>query len=349
MPVNDYLCQVMRKFLMFFLAVLPWACDRTHPSGPDGDQAEYFVLENDLIVSISPFDGSRDSLRLDTPVGNLVCMSSSYAGYLETLGCDSVITAVSGAAFISGEKLRRRYLGEDPRPLYDVGYEAAPDYERLLALSPDLVLTYTVSAVEPGYISRLRALGLRVMILYEHMERSPLARASYLRLFGALTGRSAEADSLFSDISARYRSLVRPPSGIRVLFNLPYGDAWYVPGEDNYMSRLIRDAGAEVLGAVRGSFRSGTVSLEEAAVLAARADFWLHPGGCTSLAELEKLNPLPFDAGALKVYNNNLRRTPEGGNDFWESGAARPDLILQDLRNIFENCDSSLYYYRRLE
>ena len=56
----------------------------------------------------------------------------------------------------------------------EVGYEAAPDYERILSLHPDLVITYTVSSVLPTYIVKLRSLGVRVLILYEHLEPDPL-------------------------------------------------------------------------------------------------------------------------------------------------------------------------------
>ncbi len=36
-----------------------------------------------------------------------------------------------------------------------------------------------------------------------------------------------------------------------------------------------------------------------------------------------------------KVYNNNLRLTPEGGNDYWESAVVHPDIVLRDLIKIF--------------
>ena len=53
------------------------------------------------------------------------------------------------------------------------------------------------------------------------------------------------------------------------------------------------------------------------------------------------------------VYNNNARRTEQGGSDFWESGVIRPDLILQDLATIFHpdasGHDHTLYYYKQLK
>jgi len=52
-----------------------------------------------------------------------------------------------------------------------------------------------------------------------------------------------------------------------------------------------------------------------------------------------------------KVYNNIKRLNSEQGNDFWESGITRPDLVLKDLIKIFhpDLIDHELFYYQRLE
>ena len=70
----------------------------------------------------------------------------------------------------------------------DIGYDASPDYEKIMALKPDLLLTYSVSPVKSQFFSKLESLGIKTFIVNEHLERHPLARAAYIRLFGALTG-----------------------------------------------------------------------------------------------------------------------------------------------------------------
>ena len=347
--------------------------------------ARYFDLtENGDIVTISPYDGRRDTLKTEGPSDNLVCMSTSHIGYLAGLGCDSVVSAVSGIGYVSDPSLRRRHdrtrsgraaaacpapgMRADDRPLYDVGYEAALDYERIMTLHPDLLLTYAVSSAEPPYIGKLRDLGVPVLVLHEQMETHPLARAEYVRLFGALTGRQALADSLFGAICRRYDSLrVRPVSageGVhgdaapvpessgapkKVLLNMPYGDQWFIPGADNYISTLIRDAGGIVLGAKEGTAASDVISMEEGYVLARQADVWLHPGWCRSRAQLAAVNPLFGRFAIADIYNNTLRSTSEGGNDFWESGALRADRILEDLVTILQARPADLYYYLPVE
>jgi iron complex transport system substrate-binding protein len=53
-------------------------------------------------------------------------------------------------------------------------------------------------------------------------------------------------------------------------------------------------------------------------------------------------------AKGLPIYNNTLRTNSEGGNDFWESGAVRPDLVLEDLVKIFASEPGKLHYYLEL-
>ncbi len=48
------------------------------------------------------------------------------------------------------------------------------------------------------------------------------------------------------------------------------------------------------------------------------------------------------------VYNSDARRLADGANDYWETGVARPDIVLGDLVSIFHGTEDSLFYYRRL-
>ncbi|MBR5700197.1 MAG: ABC transporter substrate-binding protein [Bacteroidales bacterium] len=339
-----------RNFLTVIVMVLGLAACASRPDVPGSREAAYFRLAEDgAVVTVSPYDGSADTLRLEKPVSRVVCMSTSYIGFLEEIGAEDVVQGVSGCNFVTNEGVRERAA--------EVGYEAAPDYEKILSLRPDLIITYTVSSVLPTYIVKLRSLGLRVLILYEHLEPDPLGKASYVRLFGALTGRQEKADSAFAAVKGRYEALALPADlsdRKKVLLNIPYGDQWYIPGAENYLSQLIRDAGGEVLGAAPGTGQSTTISVEKAYALSQEADAWLHPGLCRTKEELANVHPLFGDFPVLQkpVYNNILRYAPGGGNDFWESGAAHPEWILEDLIAILHperSVGEGFRYYLEVE
>ena len=329
------------RILLPLLVMLASCATHTRPAAPGGmEYAQWFDLQGDKAIITSPYGGATDTLEVTTPVRSIVCMSSSYIGFLDALGCDSVATAVSGLAYVSDPEVRAHAV--------DVGYDAALDYETILKLRPDLVLTYAVSAAEPPYLQKLRDLGIRTAVIHEHLESHPLARAEYIKFFGLLTGRAALADSLFAGVRDRYLSLVKETEAPkRVLVNIPYADQWYIPGGDNYMTRLIQDAGGAVLGAVPGRFESSVISVEKAFELAQEADCWLNPGWCATKAQLRSVHPLFADFPVLgkSVWNNTKQTTPGGGNAFWETGPARPDVILQDLRAIFDGTEVPGTYY----
>ena len=250
------------RILLFSALWLLVACGpKNRPAAPGGmEYAQWFDLQGNQVIVHSPYGAEPDTLTVDKPLRSIVCMSSSYIGFLDALGCDSVVTAVSGLGYVSDPEVREAAI--------DVGYDAALDYESIVKLQPDLLLTYAVSAAEPPYLAKLREVGIRTAVIHEHLESHPLARAEYIKLFGLLTGRSAQADSLFHEIRDRYESLAQTPDKPKkVLVNIPYADQWYIPGGDNYMTRLIRDAGGEVLGAVNGRFESSVISVEKAFVL----------------------------------------------------------------------------------
>ena len=275
-------------------------------------------------------------------------MSTSHVGFLSAIGESSRVCAVSGLPFVSDSVAR---LGA-----VEAGYGDAVDYERVLGTRPDLVVTYQVSQALPVHVKKFRSLGIPVIVVHEHLEEHPLSRAAYVRLFGALTGKMSEADSVFNVVSAGYcrirdavKACPEAVSKVKVLVNAPYGDVWYVPGTDSYFYRLVSDAGGEILGSREGVSESGTISVEKAFELSSKADVWLNPGSFSSRAELLGSNPLfpGFPIASGRIFNNTKRLTSAGGNDFYESGAARPDLILADLAEIFhpESFEGQLFYY----
>ena len=246
-------------------------------------------------VIVSPYDGSTDTLEFAGPLRNIICMSSSHVACLSAIGAQDCISGVSGLGFLTDEKVREH--------AFDVGYDNSLDYERILQQRPDLVVAYTVSSSVPQYVAKLESLGVPVVVLYDHLEAHPLARAEYVRLFGALTGKVSQADSVHDAACARYEVLAEEATadGVKkqVFLNIPYSDAWYIPGKDSYMSRLIQDAGGEVIGAGSG-VTSRLISLEDAYLMSQKADLWLNPGYCRTREQLSDIHQLFPSFGPLK-------------------------------------------------
>ena len=91
------------------------------------------------------------------------------------------------------------------------------------------------------------------------------------------------------------------------------------------------------------------ISVEQALGYSAEADIWLNTGWCDTRIDLYSQNPVFRSMQVPKIFNNTLRMTQGGGNDFWESGAVRPDLILHDLVQILHHqTPDTLYYYKEV-
>lgn len=333
----------MGKFISGLVAVLVSSCAGGHQDlRPNGTEYAvcFDIISNGPIVgvvTISPSASFADTVWVERPMDKIICMSSSHVAALSAIDALSAVKGVSGLRYLSDPALDRQKVA-------DIGYDAALDYETILELDPDILVTYAVNGAEPAYVSKLRSLGVPTLILHDHLENHPLARAEYVRLFGALTGRQQVADSVYSEVRDNYLELARSVDSdkkAKVLINIPYGDSWYIPGKEGYMSRLVEDAGGEIIGAASGSASSSVISIEKAYGFSLRADIWLNPGPCRSREELimthhmfRRFGPV---ADSLPIYNNIKCVNEAGGNDFWEKGAVRPDLVLQDLIYIFDH------------
>ena len=243
----------------------------------------------------------------------IVCMSSSYVAMLDELGEVNRIVGVSGIDYIA-----------NPYILAD----------------------------------KLKELSIPYLYMGEYLEESPLGKAEWMIVLSELTDKREKGIEIFREIPQRYYALKALTDSVSqrptVMFNTPWNDSWVMPSTQSYMARLIADAGAEYIYKENSSNSSTPIGLETAYGLIQKADYWINVGSATTLEELKAVNPKFADAKAVNektVYNNNLRLTPTGGNDYWESAVVRPDVVLRDLIHIFhpELVSDSLYYYRRLK
>ena len=315
-------------------------------------------------VNISVFlavDGERpaegfDGVVVDVPLQRVVCMSSSHVAFLEALGEIDIIKGVSGGRFINSPKILE-WL-KDGR-VKDVGYDSSINFELLASLRPDLVLVYGVAGQSDVAVSKAAEMGIRTAYIGDYLESSPLGKAEWLVAFGQMTGKRAGAEMEFDSICRRYEEARARAAGVehrpKVILNSPWRDVWFVPGDSNYMVSLLRDAGGEYACAGEMSRRSRPLGAETAYIYAMKSEFWLNPGSAVTMQELLSENPKFASIPAVKsgnVWNNNLRSTPAGGSDFWESGAVMPDRILLDLIHILHPKLLPAYvpyYYRQLK
>ncbi len=318
--------------------------------GAEGEETQLFIARNGEQAP-ADFPGQV----LDGDARRIVCMSSTYIAMLDALGEPQRVVGVSGIDYISNP-----YVASHKEQIGDVGYDGNMNYERLLSLSPDIVLLFGVSgasAMEP----KLRELGIPYAYMGEYLEQSPLGKAEWLVAVAETIDRREEGERAFAPIPERYEALkakvAESAARPKVMINAPYGDSWFMASAESYVARLIADAGGDYIYRENTSNRSLPIDLEKAYLLASGADVWINAGSFRTLAEFRAR--LPKFAGVPcvrrgEIYNCDRRTNAAGGNDYWESGVVRPDVVLHDLIAVFhpealDAADREMHYYRKLE
>lgn len=322
------------------LSVTPW-------QGAD-EQYSLMIVRDDVDI---PEEYAGQILKGDAK--RIVCMSSSHVAMLDELGVSDRIVGVSGKHFIYSSFIKNRI--DD---IYDIGYDNNIDYEALMAANPDLVMLYGVNG--PNVMeSKLKELGIPFIYVGDYIEDSPLGKAEWIVALGECLGIREIGEEKFLLIAERYESLRDSISSLRlkaakVMLNTPYRDSWFLPPSGSYMARLINDAGGDYSFSNNYSNTSEAIDMEQALLMASKADKWINIGPqFSSLEELKNGLPKFSDIHTVRsgeVYNNTARSVKGGGNDFYESGIINPDKILRDLVIIFhpDIVNGELYYYYRM-
>lgn len=283
----------------------------------------------------------------------IICMSSSHVAMLDALGCIERVVGVSGIDYISNS-----YICKNKDKIADLGFDGNVDYEKLVALNPDLVILYGVGTASPME-SKLKELKIPFLYLGEYTEESPLGKAEWLIAMGEIVNKREKAIEIFNRLPNKYFELKKAAKSAKyhptVMVNTPYQDQWLMPSTNCYAVTLIKDAAGQYVYSQNNSNRSVPIDMERAWSLAKNADCWINIGQIETKANLLQMLPKFADVKPVKncnVWNTTLKVTAGGGNDYWESGILHPDLVLQDLIKIFHPellQDKEFTYYKRIE
>jgi iron complex transport system substrate-binding protein len=300
-------------------------------------------------------DSLEERRVIRTPVRSVVCLSTTHIAMLDFIDETDKIVAVSGGDNVYSPPLRRRIeLAE----VAETGYENNLDYESILELRPELVFAYGVDSQDAGWLNRMIQLGLRVVIIGEYLEASPLAQAEWVIFIAHFFNRQHLAQTKFDEIASEYKMLADLASEAEVrpgvITGLPWRNNWFMPGGRSHFARLIEDAGGKYLWENENRRENFPVDIENIIVRGQEAKFWINTGTASSASDIvnsdKRLASLPPFLNR-NIYNNNARLNRLGGNDYWESGIVNPHLILKDLIHILNPAllpDHEMFYYRKI-
>ncbi|REA60621.1 ABC transporter substrate-binding protein [Dyadobacter luteus] len=302
--------------------------------------------------------GFAESQVIEIPVRSLVAMSSLHIGLLGFLNAESVLTGMGNVKYVSNIKVMDRIKAGK---VAEVGKDQGLNEELLISMRPDLIMAVGSPVSKINRYQSLRQAGIPVLINSEWVETTPLARAEWVKLLAALMNREADVNKKFSSVEKEYSRLAALTRKVKnrpgIITGMHSRDAWFVPNGNSYVARFLEDAGANYHWAKTSATGSLPLAFEAVYPVALKADFWLNVSitNIDSKADMLAKDARYGDFQAFKtgrIFNYNKRFNAQGANDYWESGAVNPHLVLADLISIIHPellPKHQLFYYKQLK
>lgn len=229
--------------------------------------------------------GASNITIIRQPVNNI---------YLVASAAMDMFCALDGLDHIrlSGTDTDGWYIGEAKTAMEEgsivyAGKYSTPDYELILSEGCELAVENTMIEHTPEVKENLISLGIPVLVDHSSYESHPLGRVEWIRLYGTLLGREAEADEIFAgqeqilagveaDIAADQEE-ERPTVAF---FYITNNGAANVRKASDYVPKMIELAGGayiyDDLGDEESHSSSMTMQMEEFYATARDADYIIY-------------------------------------------------------------------------
>ena len=330
---------------------LPAAIEHVVPRYAEGFDWK-LMADSSIQITLFNLESEGDTLQMinwrPREIVRLASLSTTHVPFIEMLDCLDILKGVGFADRLPQGDAKNRFSNGEILNLTS-GNELEP--EVVFSIQPDLLFVYPFGGKS---YDKFLSKGIGCVQVSEYLERHPLGRAEWIRLFGCLLGRQAAADSVFAQIEKEYCTLRDSISrGIQqrpvVFAGSMDGDRWAVPPANSYMATLIYDAGGKYLFSDSISGGNLVLPFESFFEAASKADCW------------GKIiyEPQASNADVITQGDDRLRSLPSFKNhkvfacnalltDYHGKALLEPHLLLQDLNLIFsgDTLSSDYHYFR---
>lgn len=308
----------------------------------------YVMVPRDSVLP----DNLPDGVILRIPLQRLTVFSTIYTDALDELGASSSIAGVVDATYINTPSVLK---GIEEGRIVDCGSSMSPTTESILSTRGDGIIYCQYEGMDISGIDRT---GLTLITMVDNYETSPLGRAEWILFLGQLTGRRAEAERQFEEVSTNYLKIkeetTRRKKRLKVMTDNLYQGVWYVPGGRSYQARLISDAGGDYILSGDESTGSLNLSLEEMLSRSKDAEVWIMRSVVPISTRSELLQTdnrykffAPFEMGNVYVADGTK-------TDIFTLSAFHPDRVLEEYSAVFDEVIAGpegsgpkpLYYHR---
>ena len=304
-----------------------------HP-WPNSTKKYTYVLKNKN--TIVP-DSLRKYLSITIPIQSIIVTSTTHIPSLEMLNEQGKLVGFPNLNYISSDKIRSLI---DQKKIVDVGRNNSLNVEKIIELQPDLIIGYGIDN-NNNALDNLQKNGRKVLLNGDWNEQTPLGKAEWIKLFGALFNKQKQAVQLFNNIENEYQKTVAIAKGATskptVLAGDLFEDTWYLPKGNSWGSQLIAQANGNYLWKETKGTGSLALSFETVLERAQNADLWITSGQFSTLNHMLQANSHYAEFKAFKnknVYSFAAKKGKTGGILYYELAPNRPDIVLKDMVKI---------------
>ena len=296
--------------------------------------ARYLVVPENSTV---PNGLSEDITVLQKPLENVYLVSTSAMDPILKIDALSAVT-------LSGTSAENWYLPEAKEAMENgeisyAGKYSAPDYERIVSANCGLAIENTMIYHTPEVKEQLEKFGIPVLVERSSYESDPLARMEWVKLYGILFDKEAEAETFFNEQVQRIRPLLGQDTTGKTaaFFSVTSNNLVTVRKSNDYVAKMIGMAGGEYvfsdLSDNGNNLATINLSLEEFYAGAKDADVLIYNSTIEGKIETTEqlLSKCPMLADFKAVQNGNVWCTTQS---LFQESMELPDLIL-DMNRVF--------------
>ena len=296
--------------------------------------ARYLVVPENSTV---PNGLSEDITVLQKPLENVYLVSTSAMDPILKIDALSAVT-------LSGTSAENWYLPEAKEAMENgeisyAGKYSAPDYERIVSANCGLAIENTMIYHTPEVKEQLEKFGIPVLVERSSYESDPLARMEWVKLYGILFDKEAEAETFFNEQVQRIQPLLGQDTTGKTaaFFSVTSNNLVTVRKSNDYVAKMIGMAGGKYvfsdLSDNGNNLATINLSLEEFYAGAKDADVLIYNSTIEGKIETTEqlLSKCPMLADFKAVQNGNVWCTTQS---LFQESMELPDLIL-DMNRVF--------------
>lgn len=304
----------------------------------DGVLQRYVLVPADATLP----DSLPEGTIVRTPLSNALVYSAVHTSLFAELGAPQAVKGIVDAQYFTDSLVLKNL---EAGTVADCGSSMAPTIEKVIEMHPDGIM---LSPYQDSNFEQLERLNIPLIMCADYMEQTPLGRAEWMKFYGALVGKDAEAEALYNRVVEDYNKIKEECSNStshpKVLTETVISGVWNVPGGKSYMAQIIKDAGGTYPWA--DDDHSGSLSLDFNQVLAVAkdADVWLVKSfNIHSYDDLKGAYELNDRFDAFK--NRKVYTCDTNATHLYERFPFHPDQLLKDYSNIFNGRVTDLTFF----